>query len=311
MVQTDPYKVLEKKWAEFTGSRHAVSCNSGTSALHLALKAYDIGPGDEVIVPDFTMAAVAFAVSYVGATPVFADVDLGTYAILPSEIERLVTNRTKAVIAVHTYGRLAPMKKIMALANDYGFHVIEDACEAQGAVYKSKADITCYSFYRNKIIAAEEGGICTTDDKEAAERMHYLKNMAFDSGHTYYHEEVGYNYRMPNAMAQMALAGLEMYEKNAKKRRLIESWYNNALGTHERRDAVWFYDHWVQPEDIDPIVENIPGARRAFKPLSSFPMYGGTLGRDNARKLSETMVLLPCDPSLMGEDIKRFCSLIP
>lgn len=173
-----PYQQLELEYAKFDGSKYAVSCNSGTAALHLAMLSLGITAGDEVIIPDFTMAACGFAVSYCGATPIFVDCD-GTLCIDWKLIEKKITKKTKAIMAVHIYGRLCNMKEILKIAKKHNLYVIEDACEAQGAVYKSKADITCYSFYENKIIHAEEGGICTTNSKKFADKMNYYKNMAF------------------------------------------------------------------------------------------------------------------------------------
>src|SRR5882724_8858611 len=138
------FQELENRYADFTGSRYAVSCNSGTSALHLALLALGIGPGDEVILPDYTMAACAFAVSYTGARPVFADVSLTDYNVLPDEIEKKITKRTKAIMVVHLYGRLADMAAIHRVAARYrNIPIIEDACEAHGAVYESKSAMVC------------------------------------------------------------------------------------------------------------------------------------------------------------------------
>jgi len=255
----EPYKLLEKEYAKFTGAKYAVSCNSGTSALHLALLALGIGSGDEVIIPDFTMAACGFAVSYTGATPVFVDCD-DTLCIDPKLIEAKITAKTKAIMAVHIYGRLCNMKEIMRIAKKHRLKVIEDACEAQGAVYKSKADITCYSFYENKIIHAEEGGIATTDNRKYAERMNYLKNMAFGTKHDYYHEEIGFNYRMPNSQAKLALKSLKNYPKENSRRRRIE---------REEYGKNWLDAVWVLPFPMDG------GDRKFFKPLSTFPMYGG------------------------------------
>lgn len=263
MLRMQHYKILEEKYAQFVGSKFAISCNSGTSALHLGLLAFSIGKGDEVICPDFTMAACGFAISYTGANPVFVDCD-DRLCMDPSLIESKITKKTKAIMVVHIYGRLCDMKAILKIAKKHKLKVIEDACEAQGAVYKSKADITCYSFYENKIIHAEEGGMCTTDNKKYAERINYLKNMAFDPEHTYFHEEIGYNYRMPNAQAKLALKSLEQYPKENKRRRKLELEYygENTL------DAVWVLPFLGRP---------IEGreCRKFFKPLSTFPMYGG------------------------------------
>lgn len=252
------FKILEKKYAKFTGAKYAVSCNSGTSALHLALLAVGVARGDEVIIPDFTMAACGFAVSYCRAKPVFVDCD-DSLCIDPTLIEAKITKKTKAIMAVHIYGRLCDMKAILRIAKKHKLKVIEDACETQGAVYKSKADITCYSFYENKIIHGEEGGICTTDNKKYAEDMNDLKNMAFGKEHNYFHERIGYNYRMANSQAKLALKSLKNYLKENKRRRIIEK---------ETYGMKWLDAVWVLP--FHP-----RGDRDFFKPLSSFPMYGG------------------------------------
>lgn len=303
----EPYQELEKEYAHFVGAKHGVSCNSGTAALHLALLALGVGPGDEVIVPDFTMAAVAFAVSYTGATPVFADVSLDTYGIEPREVEKLITSKTKAVIVVHTYGRLADIGKVIELCRPRGIAVIEDACEAQGAIDKSQADATCYSFYRNKIIAAEEGGMLTTDNHELALKAHYFKNMAFSPEHDYMHRHIGFNYRMPNAQAKLALVSLYKYPENSKARRRIEGWYEKCIPDHlPGRAAVWFYE---TPGDPDEVMQRCPRARRPFKPLSSFPMYGGGKGRPCALALSRLLVLLPVVPGMTYEEVKDICGM--
>lgn len=257
------YKELEKQYAKFVGSKYAVSCNSGTSALHLALMAVGVTKGDEVIIPDFTMAACGFAVEYCGAKPVFVDCD-DTLNIDVTQIEAKITKKTKAIMAVHIYGRLCNMKEILRIAKKHKLKVIEDACEAQGAVYKSKSDITCYSFYANKIIHAEEGGICTTDNKKYADRMNYLKSMAFGPKHDYFHKEIGYNYRMPNSQAKLALQSLKNYPKENKIRRKIEKLFYGE----NKLDAVW----------VLPTYNKVPKGmeyRLFFKPLSSFPMWGG------------------------------------
>lgn len=259
-----PYQQLEINYAKFTGSRYGVSCNSGTAALHLALKAIGIKPGDEVIIPEFTMIACAFAVSYCGATPVFVDCgdDLNIDCSL---LESKITKKTKVIMPVHIYGRLCDMKEILRIANKYKLKVVEDACEAQGAIHCSKADITCYSFYKNKIIHAEEGGICTTDNKEYADRMDDLKNMSFGVKHDYLHSEIGFNYRMPNAEANLALQSLKRYPKEKKRRHRLVDKYNKKYGETPKRDANWVYD---MPKKV--VQEE---TRLFFKPMSMQPPY--------------------------------------
>lgn len=262
-----PYQLLEKEYAQFVGSKYAVSCNTGTAALHLALLAIGIKAGDEVIIPDFTMVACGYAVSYIGATPVFVDCD-DTLCIDWTKIEEKITKKTKAIMPVHIYGRLCNMKEIMRIAKKYKLKVIEDACEAQGVANNSKADITCYSLYQNKIIHAEEGGICTTNSKKYADRMNYLKCMAFGKKHDYFHKEIGYNYRMANSQAVLALKSLKQYPSEVKRRRMVESKLDKIFGDMPSRSAVWVYD----------TLKRVPSTykkRPFFKPLSSFPMYGG------------------------------------
>jgi perosamine synthetase len=160
--------------------------------------------------------------------------------------------------------------------------VIEDACEAQGAVYKSKADITCYSFYKNKIIHAEEGGMCTTDNQDYAKRMNYLKNMAFGDSHNYFHKEIGYNYRLADSQAELALESLRDYPENNKLRRLWEYKLNELVPT-DKRDAVWVYNFEMTNEFTRDIqmdyLESIGyPVRYYFKPLSTMPMFKQEVG---------------------------------
>lgn len=274
------YKLLEQKYAQFTGSRFAVSCNSGTSSLHLALMAVGVKSGDEVIIPDFTMAACGFAVSYCGATPVFVDCD-DSLCIDVTQIEAKITKKTKAIMPVHIYGRLANMKEIMRIAKKHKLKVVEDACEAQGAVYKSKADITCYSFYKNKIIHAEEGGMCTTDNKKYAEDIADLKNMAFGKKHDYFHERIGYNYRMADSQAKLAIESLENYPNEAIERIKKEIELDKMVQSKmPQRVAIWVYDYIGEP------LKNFV-TRPFFKPLSSMPMWGGKCQSPKAEWYSE------------------------
>ena len=301
------YKLLEEEYARFTGSKYAISCNSGTSALHLAFMAIGVKKGDEVIVPDFTMAACGFAVSYTGAKPVFVDCgeDLNIDA---TKIEAKITKKTKAILAVHIYGRMCDMNKIKEIADKHGLKVIEDACEAQGAVYQSKADITCYSFYINKIIPAEEGGMCTTDNEYYKNRMEYLKNMAFSPEHDYTHNEIGYNYRMPNSEAKLVLGGLSLANEIQTGRIRVQSWYDQYINKDFKRPSrkvVWVYDiTHPKKDELVKYLNNLGiNARHSFKPLSTMPMWKQKTGK-NALKFSKEILYLPVSP-LMTEDMVR------
>jgi dTDP-4-amino-4,6-dideoxygalactose transaminase len=279
-MQKQLYQILEDKFSKYVGADYAVACNTGTAALHLALMAIGVGKGDEVIVPDFTMAACGFAVSYTGATPVFVDCgdDLNIDTKL---IEAKITKNTKAIMPVHIYGRLCDMKKILKIAKKYNLKVIEDASEVHGAIYDSKADITCFSFYENKIIHAQEGGICTTNNKKYADRMRYLKNMAFEPEHDFFHKEIGYNYRMPNFQAGLALQSLKNVKLDLKERRANEYVFEKLFPSGmPKRNVVWVYDYLGEPKEGYE-------CRPFFKPLSSFPCYGGKCQSPKAKYYSE------------------------
>jgi len=317
----EPYQQLEKEWSKFTGAKHSVSCNSGTSALHLSLLALGIKKGDKVLIPDFTMAAIPFAVSYVGAWPIFCDVDANNYGLDYLDFVDKISqygNEIKAIILVHTYGRVSnQINNILKLAKDTNIPVIEDACEAQGAIYKSKATMTVYSFYRNKIISAEEGGIITTDNKDLAEKVNYYKNMCFSKEHDYFHKHIGFNYRMPNAQAKLALKSLKNYPKNLKRRREIESLYNELLFLPDvKRQAVWFFEYPLSFMEIpfkEELLKAIPEARHAFKPVSTFPMFSYIKryrGLPMSQILSDSLILLPAHPKLTNKRIKEICKTI-
>jgi len=290
------YKELESRFAEFAGNKYAVSVNTGTAALHLALVALGVGPEDEVIIPDFTMAACAFAVSYTGAKVVTVDCD-DDFNIDVSKIEEKITPRTKVIMPVHIYGRVCKMIEIMDIAKRHGLYVVEDASEAHGARV-AYGDITCFSLYKNKIIHAEEGGIITTNSKELYDSMQDLKNMAFGKEHNYYHERVGFNYRMADSQAVLALESLDNFYKNVKRRRQIEAIFRKEIPTPVR-DAVWVYDFLTDNKDLK--VSMIPEARHFFKPISTFPMYRQEIG-EKALKFSQTGMYLPVDPKMTDEE---------
>ncbi|MEW5875823.1 MAG: DegT/DnrJ/EryC1/StrS family aminotransferase [Candidatus Zixiibacteriota bacterium] len=193
-------KEFEDNFARYCGTKHCVAVNTGTSALHLALLAYGIKPGDEVITAANTFIATCEAISYTGATPVLVDADEHTYTLDPAKLKAAITKKTKAVIPVHLYGRPAAMDPILAIARDAGLTVIEDACQAHGATYKGKpagslADAGCFSFYPGKNLGAYgEGGAITTNDDQVAADIRRLRDHG--SNQKYHHDVVGYNFRL-------------------------------------------------------------------------------------------------------------------
>jgi len=271
-----------KKFEDLFSKKHkaqfGVACSSGTTALTLALKALGIGEGDEVIVPDFTMIATAWSVSYLGAKPVFVDCD-DRFCIDVSKIEEKITPKTKAIIPVHIYGRVCNMDRILEIARDYNLKVIEDSCEAISTPVRG--DIACFSLYANKIITSGEGGICVTNNDNLAWQMKHLRGMAFSEGHTFYHPKMGYNFRMTNLQGAVALAQTERLEEFLKKRKQIENWYDKYLkgigGVIKpfKRDVLWMYDVIVYDREslIEFLKDNGIETRLFFKPMTIQPMY--------------------------------------
>lgn len=219
---------FERRFAEYVGVRHCVGLNSGTSALHMALRACDVGPGDEVITTPHTWISTSWAISYVGARPVFVDIDAATYTIDATLVERAITPRTKAIVPVHLYGQAADLDSLCRIAEAHGVALIEDAAQAHGARYAGKrvgsfGKIGCFSFYPGKNLGAfGEGGAVVTDDEELADRIRRLRDHAQQSRH--HHLEVGYNTRMEGLQA----AVLDV------KLRYLDSW-NAARASHASR----------------------------------------------------------------------------
>lgn len=300
------YSQLEQEYANFTGHKYCVAVNSGTSALHLALVALGIKEGDEVIVPDFTMASCGFAVAYTGAKVITVDCD-ETLNIDVSKIEEKITSKTKAIMAVHIYGRLCNMEEINRIARKYNLYVIEDACEAQGAKV-GNADITCFSFYKNKIIHAEEGGAICTNDEKLYNKIQYLKNMAFSEEHDYFHSSIGFNYRMPEHTAQLAIESLHNYKENAENRKRVEDLFDKHCKhiKKDKRNAVWVYDFLC--ENPKEVVENNKMARYFFKPLSTMPMFKQEVGQ-NALYYSQRGAYYLVEPEMIEEEVANICKI--
>ena len=227
---------FEQKFAEYCGCKYGVAVCNGTVALHLALVALDIGKGDEVIIPDFTMIATAFAVCYTGATPVFVDADPETWNIDITKIEEKITSRTRAIIPVHLFGLMCDMDAINAIAKKHNLKVLEDAAEAHGAEYKrrragSRSDLAAFSFFANKNITTGEGGMVVTNDEAIYNRLRYHKNMCFplDGPRNYLHDDIGFNYRMSNVVAAIGLAQVEKADEYRSMRISNNALYRELL----------------------------------------------------------------------------------
>lgn len=274
-----PYvRRFERAFADYNGSAHGVACSSGTAALTLALRALGVGPGDEVIVPEFTMIATAWAVTYTGATPVFVDCadDLN---IDVARIEEKITPRTKVIMPVHVYGRRCDMAAVLDIAHQYNLRVVEDSAEAHGI--RPTGDIACFSLFANKIITAGEGGICLTDDPRLAAQLDHLRAMAFTTDHSFVHKKLAYNFRMTAMQAAVALAQTERLDAILATRREIEQRYDQGLKDvpgitlMPPRDVLWMYD--VRAERRAELREFLAAegieTRLFFQPMSRQPGY--------------------------------------
>jgi len=226
-------KALEEELAQFTGAKHTVMLNSGTDALHLALRALNIGAGDEVISVAFTFVATTEAIGIVGATPVFADIDPDTFNIDPKEIEKHITPKTKAIIPVHLYGQPCDMDVIMDIAKRHNLYVIEDCCQAIGAKYKGKmvgtfGDVGCFSFFPTKNLGGMgDGGFVSTDSTELKDRIIALRNHG--GAIRYYHDEIGVNSRLDEIQAAILRVKLNYINEWNEKRRQNAYYYNELL----------------------------------------------------------------------------------
>lgn len=227
-------KEFEKKLSASVGRAYGVAVSNGTAALEIAVRALGIEPGDEVIMPTFTIISCAAAVTKAGAVPVFVDSDLKTWNMNVDEIEAKITDRTKAILVVHIYGLPVELEPVLALAEKYGLKMIEDAAEMLGQTYKglpcgSFGDLSIFSFYPNKHVTTGEGGMVVMNDAGLAERCRSLRNLCFQRDVRYVHDEIGYNYRFTNLQAALGLAQIEQLEEAVKRKRAMGRYYTKKL----------------------------------------------------------------------------------
>ncbi|MEM2990603.1 MAG: DegT/DnrJ/EryC1/StrS family aminotransferase, partial [Halobacteria archaeon] len=297
-------------------------------ALHLALAALGISSGDEVIVPDLTFAATINAVLYVGAKPVIVDVDQNYWCLDPAEIKRAITPHTKVIIPVHLYGHPCEMEAIMEVAERYGLYIIEDAAEAHGAEYKGRkvgsfSHIACFSFYGNKIITTGEGGMCLTNDDELAEKMRILRDHGMNPKKRYWHDIIGFNYRMTNIQAALGVAQLNKIDKLIEKKRKIAKSYADGLSSVEgitlhpempwAKCVYWLYSILIDYKKLgitrDELSEKLENngieTRKFFYPLHEMPLYQkyAKLSHIISSKISHMGLSLPSGTKLTEEDI--------
>ncbi len=225
---------FEKEFSKKVDRKYGIAVSNGTAALEIAIKALDIGEGDEVIIPTFTIISCAGAVVKTGATPVLIDSDLKTWNMNVNEIEKNINSKTKAIMVVHTYSLPVEMDPVIELARKYNLHIIEDAAEMHGQTYKegpcgSFGDISTFSFYPNKHITTGEGGMILTNNEVLAEKCKSLRNLCFKDGQRFVHDEIGWNYRFTNIQAAIGLAQLENIDEHISRKRTIGKLYSKLL----------------------------------------------------------------------------------
>ncbi|NJD05355.1 MAG: aminotransferase class I/II-fold pyridoxal phosphate-dependent enzyme [Methylococcaceae bacterium] len=324
---------FEEIFAAFCETRYAVATSNGTTALHLALLALGVGPGDEVIVPTLTFIATANAVVYTGAAPVFVDSEPETWNIAPAAVEAAISDRTKAIIPVHLYGHPANMAAIMAVAERHGLAVIEDAAEAHGARYRGKrvggiGDVGVFSFFGNKIVTTGEGGMLVTSNAEIADRARLLRDHGMRPERRYWHTALGYNYRLTNLQAAVGVAQMEKIDAILKAKRDIAALYKagltglNGLTLPPEQDGAenvfWLYTVLVDEERFgmgrDELMRILAGheveTRPVFYPVHTQPIYSTGQGLPVAEDISRRGLSLPSAASLLAGDVDRVCALI-
>jgi perosamine synthetase len=287
---------FEKNFADYLGVEACVAVQSGTAALHISLYELGIRPGDEVIVPVITFVAAVNPIIYMGATPVFVDIDPVTWNIDPAGIAKAVSPKTRAIIPVHLFGNPCNMTEITAIAKQYGLWVIEDATESLGAVSSAQktgtiGEFGCFSFNGNKVITTGGGGIVATNHKKQAEHIKFLVNQARDASLGYYHPEIGFNYRMTNLEAALGLAQLERLEGFLAQKRRYRKTYQEVFAGIDGIQIQKEYENnqtssWFPSVTIDTVKFKISipeireglkalgvPSRRIFSPIVDFPPY--------------------------------------
>ncbi len=320
---------FESEFEKFIGVRHATSVCNGTVALHLAMTALELGPGDEVIVPTLTYVASVNTIVQTGATPVFVDSLEATWQIDPADVQRKITPRTKAVIAVHLYGAPCNMTALTELCDQHGLFLIEDCAEAFGTLYHDKhvgtfGDIATFSFFGNKTITTGEGGMVVTNNSELFAKSYHLKTQGVSPAREYWHDTIAFNYRMTNICAAIGVAQLEHADQILGKKRLIAKWYDEELASlplttqresEKTRHSWWMYSILARnPDECTRLRGELRLAgvetRPLFHPAHVLPPYFSGLSFPVAERLSSRGINLPSYPGLEQSDVKTICQTI-
>jgi len=332
---------FEREFADTVGVGHAAALSSGTAALHLALLLLGVGPDDEVFCSDLTFAATAFAITYVGARPVFIDADCGTWNMDPGLLNEALVDRARrgrlpaAVLVVDLYGQSADWEPILVACGRYGVPVIEDAAEALGATCHGRpvggvGRFGIFSFNGNKIITTSGGGMLVSDDGEAITRARFLASQARDPAPHYQHSTIGYNYRMSNLLAAVGRGQLRVLEERVAARRQVFSWYKELLcdlpglefmpEAEYGRSTRWLTCLTVEPGEFGATREDIRLAleeediesRPVWKPMHLQPVFEGceVIGGGVSEGLFEQGLCLPSGSALSRDDVERIAGIV-
>jgi len=315
-------KLFEEKIIDLIKTKYAISVSNGTIALFIALKALGIKINDEVILPDLTFIASANSILMAGAKHVFVDVDKDSFNIDPSLIEEKITDKTKAIMTVHLYGKPAEMEKINKIAKKNNIFVIEDAAEAFGAKYNDKpvgslGDISCFSFFANKNITTGEGGMITTNDDKLAKKCRIIKDQGRTKKGSHVHPYFGFNARFTDLQAAIGLAQLSKFNKILKIKKEHQALYESLLPNIEfplkkNGEVIWFTNILVDnPEGLQKFLfKNSIEARRFFIPLHKQPFYSLKGNFPNSDYLYDHGLSLPSYVLLKNEEIEYICKKI-
>lgn len=321
---------FEGRFAEYVGARHAIAVTNGTIALHLALVALGIGPGDEVILPTLTYVASANAISYTGATPVFVDSVASTWQMDPADVRRKITPRTRAIMPVHLYGHPCDMRELVSIAKEHGLFVVEDCAEAIGSRIGDQhvgtfGDIGIFSFFGNKTITTGEGGMVVTNDETLSTRLSRFKGQGLAAHREYWHDIIGYNYRMTNICAAIGVAQMERIDDLVSRKSEIAEKYRSIFhGSpiifHEKNENV-IHSYWMcsilipDAKDRDPLRRHLADAgietRPVFYPVHTMPMYASRFERHAvAEDIGWRGINLPSWPDLTDAQVNEIADIV-
>jgi perosamine synthetase len=330
-----------KEFSKYAKAKYCLPVTNCTSAIHLALAGLNIGKGDEVIVPDITWVASVAPIHYVGATPIFADIDENNWCLSPASFEKSITQKTKAVIMVDLYGNMPNVDAILDIAKNHNILIIEDAAEAIGAKYKNQnagtfGDVNVFSFNATKLLVSGQGGMLTTNNKKVFERAKLLAHhgmVKYTDKTTFWSTEIGFNYQWTNIQAALAFAQLSRLEELVAQRRRIFNWYYERLKdidgirlNNESKDV--FNTYWVVTAIVDKkynltkedflrkFQEKNIDCRPFFYPISSMPAYKDYVGDKNMKtinpvsyKISPYGISFPSAAILKEEDVDLVCNM--